>query len=193
MKKNKKILLAVVAAILVAVIIVISAFVSGYNSLIEKNEAVESAQAQVATQLQRRADLIPNFVASVKGYTDYEQSTYTAVTEARAAVSKAGSVEAQQQAGEQLDRAIDIWVNAVTEAYPDLKANTQYTALTDELAGTENRIATARRDYNNVAQEYNTSIRKFPKNILASIFKFEKADYFENDDSASQVPEVSFD
>ncbi len=193
MKKNKKILLAVVAAILVAVIIVISAFVSGYNSLVEKNEAVESAQAQVATQLQRRADLIPNFVASVKGYTDYEQSTYTAVTEARAAVSKAGSVEAQQQAGEQLDRAIDIWVNAVTEAYPDLKANTQYTALTDELAGTENRIATARRDYNNVAQEYNTSIRKFPKNILASMFGFEKADYFENDDSASQVPEVSFD
>ncbi len=193
MKKGTVKLLSVLAAVLVIVIVVISAFVSGYNTLVEKQEALESAQAQVSTQLQRRADLIPNFVATVKGYSEYEQSTYTAVTEARAAVSNADSVADQQKASEDLDKAIDIWVNAVTEAYPELKADTQYTALTDELAGTENRIATARKDYNELAQEYNTSIRKFPRNILASMFGFEKAEYFENDASASDVPQVSFD
>lgn len=192
MKKRTKKMLAIYAAIFAVVLVIASTFISSYNSMIEKHEAVESAQAQVATQLQRRADLIPNFVASVQGYTDYEQSTYTAVTEARAAVTRAGSVDAQQEASEKLDSAIDIWVNAVTEAYPDLKANTQYTALTDELAGTENRIATARKDYNDIAQKYNTSIKKFPKNLFAAMFGFEKADYFENNANASEVPEVSF-
>lgn len=192
MKKLKKSKLAIIIAVSAVIVIILGSIISGYNSLIEKHEAIENAQAQVATQLQRRADLIPNFVATVQGYTDYEQSTYQAVTEARAAVTRAGSVEAQQKASEQLDSAIDVWVNAVTEAYPDLKANTQYTALTDELAGTENRIATARRDYNEVAKKYNTSIRKFPSSILASMFGFEKADYFENDANASEVPEVSF-
>lgn len=192
MAKLKKSKLAIILTVTAIVVILLGSVISGYNSLISKHEAIENAQAQVATQLQRRADLIPNFVATVQGYTDYEQSTYQAVTEARAAVTRAGSVEAQQQASAQLDSAIDVWVNAVTEAYPDLKANTQYTALTDELAGTENRIATARRDYNEVAKEYNTSIRKFPSNILASMFGFEKADYFENDANASEVPEVSF-
>lgn len=192
MKKLKKSKLAIIIAVSAVIVIILGSIISGYNSLIEKHEAIENAQAQVATQLQRRADLIPNFVATVQGYTDYEQSTYQAVTEARAAVTRAGSVEAQQKASEQLDSAIDVWVNAVTEAYPDLKANTQYTALTDELAGTENRIATARRDYNEVAKKYNTSIRKFPGSILASMFGFEKADYFENDADASEVPEVSF-
>lgn len=192
MKKLKKSKLAIIIAVSAVIVIILGSIISGYNSLIEKHEAIENAQAQVATQLQRRADLIPNFVATVQGYTDYEQSTYQAVTEARAAVTRAGSVEAQQKASEQLDSAIDVWVNAVTEAYPDLKANTQYTALTDELAGTENRIATARRDYNEVAKKYNTSIRKFPSSILASMFGFEKADYFENDADASEVPEVSF-
>lgn len=192
MAKLKKSKLAIILTVTAVVVILLGSVISGYNSLISKHEAIENAQAQVATQLQRRADLIPNFVATVQGYTDYEQSTYQAVTEARAAVTRAGSVEAQQQASAQLDSAIDVWVNAVTEAYPDLKANTQYTALTDELAGTENRIATARRDYNEVAKEYNTSIRKFPSNILASMFGFEKADYFENDANASEVPEVSF-
>lgn len=192
MAKLKKSKLAIILTVTAVVVILLGSVISGYNSLISKHEAIENAQAQVATQLQRRADLIPNFAATVQGYTDYEQSTYQAVTEARAAVTRAGSIEAQQQASAQLDSAIDVWVNAVTEAYPDLKANTQYTALTDELAGTENRIATARRDYNEVAKEYNTSIRKFPSNILASMFGFEKADYFENDANASEVPEVSF-
>lgn len=153
---------------------------------------VEGKQAAIQTQLQRRADLIPNFVATVKGYSDYEQSTLTAVTEARASVGQAKTAAEQSAASEQLDKAISVWVNAVTEAYPDLKANTQYTALQDELAGTENRIAVARNDYNTAAQQYNTAIRRFPKNLIAGIFGFEKADYFQAASGTEQAPTVSF-
>ena len=170
----------------------IGTLASSYNNFVTMEESVQTAQSDVSIYLQRRADLIPNFVKSVQGYSDYEQSTYTAVTEARAAVSKAGSVEEQAEASTQLDKAIDIWVNAVTEAYPELKANEQYIALQDELAGSENRIATARNDYNAVAQKYNTAIRKFPANIVAGIFGFDKADYFESDANANNVPTVDF-
>lgn len=189
MKKSTGIIIAVIA---VAVVLII-ACVSGYNGFVEKQESVQKAQSAISTQLQRRADLIPNFVETVKGYSDYEQETYTAVTQARAAVGNASTVAQQQQASEELDRAISVWVNAVTEAYPDLKANTQYQALQDELAGTENRIAVARNDYNEQAKKYNTAVRKFPGNIIAGIFGFEKADYFEADNESSSVPQVSFD
>ncbi len=190
MKLNKKsiIIIGVVALVLVLAISVFSC----YNGLVEKSEGVSDAQAAVSTQLQRRADLIPNFVSTVKGYSDYEQSTYTAVTEARSAVADAGTVAEQQAAEQQLDSAISVWVNAVTEAYPDLKASSQYTALTDELAGTENRIAVARRDYNTAAKEYNLSVRKFPSNIVAGVFGFDAVDYFEADASAESVPQVNF-
>lgn len=120
MKKKGLIILFAI----LAVIGVIFGLVAGsYNGLVEQRESVDNAQAQISTQLQRRADLIPNFVATVKGYSDYEQSTYTAVTEARAAVSGAKTASEQAEASEQLDKAISVWVNAVTEAYPDLKAN----------------------------------------------------------------------
>ena len=142
--------------------------------------------------LQRRADLIPNFVSTVKGYTKYEQETLTAVTEARSKVGKAANAEALAQASDELDRAISVWVNAVTEAYPDLKANSNYVALQDELAGTENRIAVARKDYNEAVQSYNAAIKKFPKNILAGMFGFEKADFFKADDNSQTVPNVEF-
>ncbi len=187
--------LIVLIAIAVVIVILISSVVSSYNGFVDSQEAVNTKQSTISVQLQRRADLIPNFVETVKGYSDYEQSTFTAVTEARAAVSKAvssGDAEAQAEASAQLDSAIDIWVNAVTEAYPDLKANTQYVALQDELAGTENRIATARIDYNNAVKTYNTAIRKFPSNIIAGIFGFEKATLFEADEAANQVPDVDF-
>lgn len=184
----------VITLAIIAVIVIIIAMIAGaYNGLVEKRENVETANSQISTQLQRRADLIPNFVSTVKGYSDYEKETYTAVTEARAAVNKASGAAEQAQASEQLDSAISVWVNAVTEAYPELKANTQYQALTDELAGTENRVAQARRDYNNSAKDYNVAIKKFPKNIIASIFGFEDFDYFEAQDGADKVPQVSFD
>ena len=189
MKKKGLIILFAV----LAVIGVICGMVAGsYNGLVEQRESVDNAQAQISTQLQRRADLIPNFVETVKGYTKYEQDTLTAVTEARAKVGKATDAQSLSEANDELDRAISVWVNAVTEAYPDLKANSNYIALQDELAGTENRIAVARKDYNEAVQSYNSMIKKFPKNIIASMFNFEKAEFFQASDEAQSVPKVEF-
>lgn len=188
MKNGLKVIIAVAAVILVIVGIV----AGSYNSLVTAQTAVETKQADIQTQLQRRADLIPNFVSTVKGYTKYEQETLTAVTEARAKVDSANSAQSLSEADEELDKAISVWVNAVTEAYPDLKANSNYIALQDELAGTENRIAVARKDYNEAVQSYNAMIKKFPKNIIAGMFGFEKADFFNADSSAQTVPSVEF-
>ncbi len=179
--KNKKKLITLVSIGAVLLILIISTIAS-YNGLVNKQEAVEKAQSNIEVQLQRRADLIPNLVATVKQYSEYEQSTLTAVTEARAALTEAidsGDVGAQNSASAQLDSALDVWVNAVTEAYPELKADAQYTALMDELAGTENRIATAATRYNEDATTYNSKIRKFPTNIVAGIFGFDRAELFE--------------
>ncbi len=190
MKKGTIIALSVIGAIVLLLGIIT---ITSYNGLVDGEETVKEKQSTISVQLQRRADLIPNFVETVKGYSDYEQSTFLAVTEARAAVMKANGAEEQAAASAQLDSAIDVWVNAITEAYPELKASEQYRALQDELAGTENRIAVARKDYNDVASEYNKSIRRFPKSIFAGMFGFEQVEYFEADESANQVPQVSFD
>lgn len=189
MKKKSIIIIAVIAV----AVILIGSVIGSYNGLVESREGVEQSQSEISNQLQRRADLIPNFVATVKGYSDYEQETYTAVTQARAAVTGADTVTEQAEASAQLDSAIDIWVNAVTEAYPELKANEQYIALQTELSGTENRIAQARRDYNASAKEFNVEIKKFPRSIIAGIFGFDSYDYFEAADGTESVPEVSFD
>lgn len=188
MKNGLKIIIAVVAVI----VVIIGIFAGGYNSLVDAQTAVETKQADIQTQLQRRADLIPNFVSTVKGYTKYEQETLTAVTEARSKIAKASDAESLSQASDELDKAISVWVNAVTEAYPDLKANSNYIALQDELAGTENRIAVARKDYNEAVQTYNSMIRRFPKNILAGMFGFDKAEFFTADENSQTVPNVEF-
>lgn len=195
MKKGTIITLSIIGAIVLFFGIIT---VTTYNGLVDAEEAVNKSDSNITVVLKRRADLIPNFVETVKGYSDYEQSTYTAVVEARSkvydAVNKTNpTMEEQLTASAQLDSAIDVWVNAITEAYPELKASEQYRALQDELAGTENRIAVARRDYNDAVSEYNKSIRKFPKNIFASMFGFEEMKYFEADESVNQVPQVSFD
>ena len=190
--KNKKGLI-IIGVIVLAVVIIAGSLIGNYNSLVEKEESVAAARADIQTQLQRRADLIPNFVATVKGYSDYEKETYTAVTEARTKVATAQNPEQMQAANEQLDGAISVWVNAITEAYPDLKANQNYIALQDELAGTENRIAQARIKYNESATKYNVKIRKFPTSILAGMFGFEKVDLFEAAEGSANVPQVSFD
>ena len=189
MKKGIAILIAVLA-----VIGIIIGIISGsYNGLVNQQEEVENKQSVISVQLQRRADLIPNFVNTVKGYSDYEQKTYTAVTEARNAVAGAKTAGEQTKAAEQLDSSISVWVNAVTEAYPDLKANENYKALQVELEGSENRIAVARKDYNDAAKAYNSSVRRFPKNIIAGMFGFEKVEYFEAQAGSESVPQVSFD
>ncbi|MGI6270622.1 MAG: LemA family protein [Candidatus Howiella sp.] len=190
MKNKKWIVIGVIALV---VIVLIASVVGGYNNLVDAQANVENKQANIQTQLQRRADLIPNFVATVKGYTEYEQETLTAVTEARSAVAQAANASSLSQASEQLDGAISVWVNAVTEAYPDLKANQNYIALQDELAGTENRIAVARQDYNESAASYNAMIRKFPKNMLAGVFGFDQVSYFEADAGSQDAPIVSFE
>lgn len=184
--------LTVLISVIAVVVIIAGVFIGSYNSMVEKREEVESAFSTVSTYLQRRYDLIPNLVNTVKGYSDYEQSTLTAVTEARSAVQSADSTNEKIAAENRLDSALNVWVNAVTEAYPELKANEQYQSLIDELAGSENRIATARKDYNEEAQEYNTSITKFPRNIFASMFGFEKYDYFEADSNAQNAPTIDF-
>ena len=190
--KNKGLIITLSVICVIVIIFAILA-ISSYNGLVDQEEAVNAKQSTISVQLQRRADLIPNFVETVKGYSDYEQSTYTAVTEARSAVMKANGAEDQAAASAQLDSAIDVWVNAITEAYPELKASEQYRALQDELAGTENRIARARKDYNDAASEYNKSVRRFPKSIFAGMFGFEQVEYFEADEAANKVPQVSFD
>ena len=189
MKKGIAILIAVFA-----VIGIIIGIISGsYNGLVNQQEEVENKHSVISVQLERRADLIPNFVNTVKGYSDYEQKTYTAVTEARNAVAGAKTAGEQTKAAEQLDSAISVWVNAVTEAYPDLKANENYKALQVELEGSENRIAVARKDYNDAAKSYNSCVRRFPKNIIAGMFGFEKVEYFEAQAGSESVPQVSFD
>lgn len=188
--KNKKLITVIVIAGIVLLLVFWG--VSTRNGFVTKEQSVQKAQSQISTYLQRRADLIPNFVNTVEGYTNYEQSTLTAVTEARAKAGSATTAKEQSQANAELDRAINVWVNAVTEAYPNIKADTHFTALQDELAGSENRIATARKDYNDAVEEYNVAIRKFPASIIASISGFDKADYFENTAESNSVPNVSF-
>lgn len=189
--KNKKLIVLVV--VLAVVCFIIGIFAGSYNKMVAGREEVENKFSTVETMLQRRFDLIPNLVESVKGYTDYEQSTYTAVTEARSNYQGADTTNEKVEAADRLSGALNVWVNAVTEAYPDLKANEQFKTLTDELSGSENRIAVARKDYNDAAKNYNTSIKKFPRNIFASIFGFEAYDYFEASEGAENAPQVSFD
>lgn len=193
--KSKSTLIIVVAIIAVVLIGALS-----YNGLVNKQEGVSSQWAQVQNAYQRRSDLIPNLVATVKGYAAHEQGTLTEVVEARAKATQMNVnadqlteenlkkyQEAQGQLGAALGRLL-----AVQENYPDLKANTNFLALQDELAGTENRISTERRRFNEVVQEYNQSIRAFPRNIIAGIFGFDKKAYFEADAASQSAPKVEF-
>lgn len=193
MKKSTIIILAVVGIVLIWAVV-------GYNGLVSADEAVNTAWSNVENQYQRRADLIPNLVSTVKGYAAHEQETLDAVTEARTrATQMTISAEelteeklqeyqaAQGELGTALSRLL-----AITEAYPDLKANQNFLELQAQLEGTENRISVERRNFNDAAREYNTSIRSFPKNILAGMFGFETRPYFEAAEGAAEVPAVQF-
>lgn len=193
MKKSTIIILAVVGIVLIWAVV-------GYNGLVSADEAVNTAWSNVENQYQRRADLIPNLVNTVKGYAAHEQETLDAVTEARTrATQMTISAEelteeklqeyqaAQGELGTALGRLL-----AITEAYPDLKANQNFLELQAQLEGTENRISVERRNFNDAAREYNTSIRSFPKNILAGMFGFETRPYFEAAEGAAEVPAVQF-
>ena len=188
--KNKK---SLTVGIIVAVIVIalISSIAGSYNNLVKLRENVTSAQSVVETQLQRRADLIPNLVNTVKGYASHEEDVFTAVADARTALSGAKTVDELNNAQSQLDSAVSRLL-AIAESYPDLKANENFINLQDELAGTENRISVARQDYNDAAKEYNTKIQSFHASIIAGLFHFEKADYFTATAEAATVPSVDF-
>ena len=173
----------------------------GYNSMVHKDEAIARAWSDVETQYQRRSDLIPNLVSTVKGYADFEQETLTGVIEAR---SRATSIQVDpenlnpediqrfQEAQSQLSGALSRLLVTV-ERYPDLKASQQFSQLQAQLEGTENRIAVARNNFNETVGDYNSYIRTFPRNIIAGIFGFDTKGYFESESGAETAPEVNFD
>ena len=166
--------------------------VTNYNNLINLKENVNNQYSNIDVCLQRRSDLIPNLVSTVKGYTNHEKEILTQISESRAKLSGASNINEKSQASTELTSAISRLL-VVVENYPNLKADAQFIALTDELAGTENRIAVARRDYNTAVQNYNQTIKKFPVNIIANMFNFESAERFESTESAKEVPVVSFE
>ncbi len=178
--------------ILVIVAILALLVFSSFNGLVASDEAVNSAWSQVENQLQRRMDLIPNLVNTVKGYASHEEKIFTEVTRAREKLIGAGSLAEKAEADQELSGALSRLL-AIAENYPELKADANFRQLSDELAGTENRIATSRMDYNNVVQSFNTKIRRFPTVIIAKMFGFEKKDYFKAAENAKQAPTVNFE
>lgn len=189
---KKKGLLIALGAVVLVVVLVVGGLISTYNGLVDKKATVENAEAQIQTQLQRRADLIPNLVNTVKGYASHETEVYTALADARAKLNSASNAEEYTDALESYDSAISRLL-VVVENYPELKANQNFIYLQDELSGTENRIGIARKDYNDAATEYNKSIKKFPTVIFAGILGFEKAELFEASSSAQNAPVVDFE
>jgi LemA protein len=192
MKRMKWIFLAVVLIPLLSS--------CGYNTMVQLDENVEASWSQVENVYQRRADLIPNLVNTVKGYAEHEQETFQAVVEARAKASSINlnadelneqSMQNFQKAQEGLSSALSRLM-VVVERYPDLKANQNFRDLQAQLEGTVNRIAVERRKFNEATRAYNTYIRSFPRNLIAGMFDFERKPYFEADQGADTVPEVQF-
>ena len=196
MKKSTIILIAVV----VVIFFMISSAIGKYNAMVTLEEGVDASWAQVENVYQRRADLIPNLVATVKGYAEHEQETFTAVTEARSKVNNINvegmannpqALQNFQQAQGQLSSALSRLM-VVVEKYPDLKANQNFLDLQTQLEGTENRIAVERNRFNKVAQGYNTIIRRFPGSIYAGMFVFDRKAYFEAESGSEIAPQVEF-
>ena len=196
MKRSTLILIAVVAVL----VLLVSGAISQYNKLVRLDEDVNSQWANVENQYQRRADLIPNLVATVKGYASHEQETLEGVVSARARATQMTidpetmtpeKLQEFQAAQGELSSALGRLL-MITENYPDLKANQNFRDLQVQLEGTENRIATERTQFNNMAKGFNVTIRQFPSNILAGMFGFEKKVYFEAEEGSNNAPEVKF-
>lgn len=191
MKSGTKVLIGIGVVVLLAVFW----FFGTRNSLVSLKEDVEMQQSQIETTLQRRSDLIPNLVETVKGYTTHEEEVFTEIADARAKLAgsiESGDIETISEANNALDSALGRLL-AISENYPDLKASEQFIALQDELAGTENRIAVARQYYNEKVRTYNTTVQSFPASIVAGMSGYYPVEYFEADEEATEVPEVNFD
>ncbi len=173
----------------VLILVLIMGVAGSYNGLVTNSENVETALSQIDNQLQRRNDLIPNLVETVQRYASHEEEIFTNIAEARAMLAGATTVADQADADAAMSGALSRLL-AIAENYPDLKANQNFIQLQDELAGTENRIATARRDYNESARAYNTLTRRFPTVIFANYFGFERVDYFEASEGSRETPNV---
>ena len=187
-----KILAIIVAVVLVVGLAAGSSFISRRNEMAVQREAIKNAWAQVDTVLQRRSDLIPNLVETVKGFAAQERVVFDSIAKARAAMAGARTPAERIAANDQLSGALSRLL-VVVENYPQLKSNENFLRLQDELAGTENRIAVERRKYNEVVQAYNTNIQLFPNNIVASMSGFQREDaYFRATDAARQAPAVKF-
>ena len=195
MKKNKGLIITIVVIALVAIW-----GISSYNGLVSMDENVSNSWANVETQYQRRSDLIPNLVNTVKGYAKHESETLESVMAARSQATQVKidpsnctpqQLAAYQKAQGDVTTALGKLL-AITENYPDLKATQNFLELQSQLEGTENRINVARKDFNDTAKKYNTSLRRFPRNIIASMFGFEKRNYFEAEAGAEKAPKVEF-
>jgi len=191
MTSGKRNLLIAVVVIVVLAGLTYSFFKGNYNRFVTLDEGVKSAWAQVENQLQRRYDLIPNLVETVKGYAKQEKDVLVEVTNARARVGGAATVPDKINANNELTGALSRLL-VVVEKYPDLKSNQNFLRLQDELAGTENRISVERKRYNDAVQGYNVAIRSFPANLLAGMFGFGKAAFFEVPAAAKAAPQVKF-
>ena len=187
---------AIIIGVILLVIIICFSSISGtYNTLVELEENINLQYSQIETNLQRRMDLIPNFVEVVKGYASHEEAVFTEIAEARAQLAgsmKKGDIEDISEASSQLDSALSRLL-VITENYPELKASEHFTALQDELAGTENRIAVSRQYYNEAVNSYNSARKRFPTVLLANLMGFEEAEYFESAYGSETAPTFSFD
>ncbi|MCX6639545.1 MAG: LemA family protein [bacterium] len=191
MKRGTLILLAILAVVVITAFSIYGFVKSTYNGMVAADEGVKGAWAQVENQLQRRFDLIPNLVETVKGYAAHEQKVFIDVTEARAKVGGASSVKDKMGAENELTSSLSRLL-LVVENYPQLKADQNFIRLQDELAGTENRIAVERKRYNEIVQTFNIMLRTFPKNIIANMFGFQRAEFFEAPGEAKKAPQVKF-
>lgn len=191
MKKGCLVGIAVGLVILVVVVALAGSFISTRNRIVAMDEDINGKWAQVDNALQRRADLIPNLVATVKGYAAHEQGILTEIADARSRLIGAGSQSEKAAAAGQLEGALSRLL-VVVENYPQLKADTNFLKLQDELAGTENRLSVERMRYNESVQAYNAFIRRFPASIVAGMMNAEKRTYFEISEGAREVPKVDF-
>jgi LemA protein len=189
--KSKAGIIMVIAVLGVLVFALGSWYIGTRNNLVQLEEQINSAWAEIDNQLQRRSDLIPNLVSTVRGYASHEEEVFTNIADARAKLAGAGSVDETAEGYNEMQGALSRLL-VIAENYPVLKANQNFTRLQDELAGTENRIAVARKRYNDQVQRFNTGIRMFPGSIIAGSMGYEKRDYFEIEESARTAPKVDF-
>ena len=180
--------LLIIAGVVIVLVMIVT---SMYNGIVKAEEEVNGKYADIEANLQRRADLIPNLVNTVKGYAKHESEVFKAVTDSREKLLGAKTPEDLANADAEMTSSLNRLL-AISEAYPELKASENYLNLQDELAGTENRIAVSRKDYNDKVKEFNSTIKTFPKVMLANMFGFDEKEYFKTSEGAEKVPDVKF-